>query len=323
MKILFNLKMSVLYLLALLAFSGCSDSSKDNVLRIGWQTVWATQGQLALIMQKTDILTKQGLEGKFTPFQYGAPMAEAAVANGLDIAFLGDQPAISLMARSKDWEPIARLMNFRVALLVPMNSDITDISQLKGKKIGVPIGSSAHRELLAILHAHGVQTKDVKLTNIDIVEQGEILKAVHSNQASDFSAFAAWDPHIEQFEQQGLINILAEANALGVVMMRKAVMQEMPEVKEKFLAAFKDTHWFYSQNRSTADTWFADQLGNHIDKTLLFNIADNEPNLKVKNFTDISVKLSEKELHILQQASNFAYTNKLIQKKPHLPNTES
>lgn len=322
MKTLSSLKYIILFFTTLLITTACTDSSPSNTLRIGWQTVWATQGQLALIMQKTDVLNKQGILSKFIPFQYGAPMAEAAVANGLDVAFVGDQPAVSLMARSDNWEPIARLMNFRVALLVPKNSEISDISQLVGKKIGVPIGSSAHREVLEVLLSHNIQSKDVQFINIDITEQGEILNAISNNQPSDFAAFAAWDPHIEQFHQQNLIKILSESNALGVVMMRKDIIKKDPQIKDKFLAAFKETHWFYTQNREEADTWFADQLGNHIDKKMLFTVANNEPNIKAKKLSEISIKLSDKDIQILHQASEFAYNNKLIQKKPQIVNTD-
>ncbi|HCH65413.1 MAG TPA: hypothetical protein DFR83_21585, partial [Deltaproteobacteria bacterium] len=43
-------------------------------IRIGWQTTWATQGQLAVALMDTDILKAHGLVATFEGFSYGGPL---------------------------------------------------------------------------------------------------------------------------------------------------------------------------------------------------------------------------------------------------------
>ena len=57
-------------------------------IRIGWQTTWATQGQLAVILMKTDILKNLGFEPEFVGFSYGGPLNEGALAGEVDVLFL-------------------------------------------------------------------------------------------------------------------------------------------------------------------------------------------------------------------------------------------
>ena len=48
-------------------------------LRVGWQTTWATQGQLAVILQNSDLLADQGFDATFVGFSYGGPLNEGAL----------------------------------------------------------------------------------------------------------------------------------------------------------------------------------------------------------------------------------------------------
>ncbi len=73
-----------------------TDSAVKNLtqIRIGWQTPWATQGQLTQVLKHTDILKNNHIVGDFKGFSYGGPLNEAALANEVDVIFTADQPAI-------------------------------------------------------------------------------------------------------------------------------------------------------------------------------------------------------------------------------------
>ena len=57
-----------------------------DTIRIGWQQTWATQGQLAVTLMKTDILEKHGFKGDFKGFSYGGPLNEGALAGEVDVS---------------------------------------------------------------------------------------------------------------------------------------------------------------------------------------------------------------------------------------------
>ncbi|MFA6399731.1 MAG: hypothetical protein WCW44_05205, partial [archaeon] len=59
-------------------FFGLSASKETNVVRVGWINTFAESAYVSEPLIKTDILEKNGLEGKFTAFLTGPPMSEAA-----------------------------------------------------------------------------------------------------------------------------------------------------------------------------------------------------------------------------------------------------
>jgi sulfonate transport system substrate-binding protein len=78
------------------------------------------------------------------------------------------------------------------ALVVPKNSPITSISQLKGKKIAVAQGSSADYHLLTVLTKAGLTPHDVSL---EYLQPAEGLAALNSGSVA---AWDIWSPFIEQ-----------------------------------------------------------------------------------------------------------------------------
>ncbi|GJL75565.1 ABC transporter substrate-binding protein [Nitrosomonas sp.] len=299
----------VTMILSTVFLSACSTKSDD--IRIGWQSAWATQAQLALVLQNTDILKDHKITAKFLPFNYGAPMAEAAVAGDLDMAFVGDQPAVSIMARNSDWIPIARLMNFRVAILGPKGTNRMDLADRDHIKLAIPFGSSAHRESLKYLQELGLNTDSIKTVNIDITEQGEIIR---SGKWKDISAFSSWDPHIAIYEKDELASILVDGMALGVIMAKKSFVEEHPDVIDQFKSAFGDAYWFYKRNTHTVNQWYIDYANLKLDESILDRVADFEPNMIVGSRSEISVELSNKDIDQLQFAADFALNQGLIKK---------
>ena len=293
-----------------------ASSVKKTPIRIGWQTAWATQGQLALILQKINTLGKFGLEGDFKSFTYGAPLSEAALAGQLDVAFVGDQPAVNLLSRSTDWKIVARLMDFRVAIVVPMDSEIQTVTDLKGKTLGIPFGASTHRFALEALKESGLNpAKDVNILNIDIVEQGDIIRSGGGKAWPKVDAFATWDHHIALYEQQKLARILKSGRALGLVMMSKKYLDAHPQEAAAFLASFNMAYYYYATHQDQADTWFADAMGGKLAPSLLKKVAEIEPNIHATSVGQIDTTIGGDQLNILQQASDFAYANKLINRQ--------
>jgi len=292
---------------------GKAASSQAQTIRIGWQVAWATQGQIAMALQKTNALELMGLKGDFKSFTYGAPLSEAALAGQLDVAFVGDQPAVSLLARTKDWCIAARLMDFRVAIVVPTDSPIKTVADLKGKTLGIPFGASTHRVALEMLKEAGLEPgKDVNLINIDITEQADVVKAGGGKAWPKVDAFASWDHHIALYEKQGLARILNSGTALGVVMMSRNFAQKRPDEAARFLAAYKLAYYFYATHQEETDKWFAEAAGGKFDLAILKTVADVEPNTKARTIGDIKVDIGEKEISILQDANDFALKQQLI-----------
>src|SRR5262245_5681909 len=57
-------------------------------VRVGWQPTTTVEAQIAHVLQKTDILERNGLKGQFTMFSFGPAVNEALVSGAIDIGFV-------------------------------------------------------------------------------------------------------------------------------------------------------------------------------------------------------------------------------------------
>jgi sulfonate transport system substrate-binding protein len=78
------------------------------------------------------------------------------------------------------------------AILVPADSPIRTVKDLKGRTIGVSKGSSAHGQVLYNLRRHGLSTKDVTLS---FLQPADAYGAFDQHR---IDAWAVWDPYTSQ-----------------------------------------------------------------------------------------------------------------------------
>jgi ABC-type nitrate/sulfonate/bicarbonate transport system substrate-binding protein len=305
----------------LLNLIGCStETSQVNQtpIRIGWQVAWATEGQIALVLKNTNILKLNGLSPDFKGFSYGAPLNEAALANQVDVIFTADQPAASLISRGADWEIIARLIDFRIAIIVPANSSIRSITDLRDKKIAIPFGSTAHRVALGLFEAGGLGTADMQLINMDIVEQANIVAGGNEDEWNGFSALVSWDPYVAIFEDNGAARVLASSTGLSVVVMSRDYIQQNPQAAINFLKSYVMGYYYYALHQDQANEWFAKNAQISFDPRLLDISASFERNLHANTLDNIQVRLSEQDIQVMQDGVNFAFDQGLINNKPNI-----
>jgi sulfonate transport system substrate-binding protein len=131
---------------------------------------------------------------KWAVFPFGPPEVQAVAAGQVDIGTdIGDVPPINGAATESGFKVIGALVppSFKQAgnyLIVPKNSKITKLSDLKGKNVGVPFGSSAHGFLLNAVQSVGLSPTTVKFVNLTPAA----LQAAFNGGKVD--AIAIWNP---------------------------------------------------------------------------------------------------------------------------------
>lgn len=323
-------KKKILIAVLLLAIASASalyitSNSTNNSLessqkiRIGWMVSWATQGQLAQVLQKTNILEENGITPQFATFSYGGPLSEAALAGKIDAGFLGDVPAIVLLSKSEDWVIVAKFMTGRTAIIVPKNSSIEKIEDLKGKVVSVPFNSGPHLKLIkAFKEKSMVAGKDFELVNLDILEQSSVIQAGSLESWGKISAFGSFDPTIAIFEQSGKAREIEDYAVVGVVVMSKNFIKKNPEVAKQFLKSLKEAYYYYSQNQKQANEWYAKEARISFDASVLDIINSLEPNLKASAVEDINFSFSPEDIKTLEETAQTALEERIIAKKPNL-----
>ena len=307
----------LLFLFLLPLISGCSVSQDDQTtkIRIGWQTTWATQGQIVQVLENTNILQKNGLGPKFIGATYGGPLNEAALAGDVDVIFTADQPAAALLARSNDWVIIGRLMFNRVGLYVPPESPIESIDELRGKTIAMPFGAAAQRVALKVIEDAGLNPEtDIVTINLDITEQASVISNGAKSEWGEIDAMAGFDPTVAIFETNKQARMLHIGTVTSLIVMSKSYINSYPGAPEQFLKAFIEAVFYYSQNQSQANEWFRTSSQMPFSDEMLSLAASVEPNLKSQSIDDVSISFTPSLIIGMQDAADFIYSNGLINK---------
>ena len=131
---------------------------QDKVVRIGFQKY----GKLVLLKSKgtlEDKLKAVGYKVVWTEFPSGPPLLEALNVGAIDFGNTGEAPPIFAQAAGAPiqyvaYEPPAPKGE---AILVPKDSKLASVADLRGKKVALNKGSNVHYLLVIALEKAGVK----------------------------------------------------------------------------------------------------------------------------------------------------------------------
>jgi len=187
--------------------SGGAQNLSGVTLHVGDQAGTGAEA----VLGAAGLLNKLPFKVSWSDFTSGPPMLQAMSAGALDLGGVGDAPPVFAAAGGAKIAIVAALHNDpnSAALVVPKNSPITSISQLKGRKIAVAQGSSADYHLLTVLTKAGLTPHDVSL---EYLQPAEGLAALNSGSVA---AWDIWSPFIEQAKIEHGARILVNGVGYG------------------------------------------------------------------------------------------------------------
>ena len=143
-------------------------------------------------------------------FESGPPMNEAFAAGAEDIGLIGDVPLLVAKASGQETVTFAKLSagETTVALTLPIDSDITEPAQLKGKKVAYVKGSYGQHFLGLVLEEAGLTFDDIEQVNLPNADIGN---AVASEQVD---AGIIWEPGLSSTLSTGKIKILLDGTGI-------------------------------------------------------------------------------------------------------------
>lgn len=159
-------------------------------VRIGWQKGSAIQ----VLARKQQVIEKRlkalGIDNvKWVEFQFGPPMLEALGAGAIDLGAVGDTPPIFAQAGSANIVYAAATPSAQHAVLVPKDSPIKTVADLKGKKVAFGKGSSAQNVTVKALAIAGLTVKDIEPTYLAPAD------ATAAFNGGNIDAWTVWDPY--------------------------------------------------------------------------------------------------------------------------------
>lgn len=157
-------------------------------VRIGFQ-----KAAVSIIARQSGAIEKRlkqlGVDNvKWVEFQFGPPMLEALGSGAIDLGAVGDSPPVFAQAAGANLVYVAVTPSAQHAILVKNDSAIKSVADLKGKKVGIPKGSSAHNVTVQALAANGLKFTDIQPVYLSPAD------GVAAFARGSIDAFAVWDP---------------------------------------------------------------------------------------------------------------------------------
>jgi sulfonate transport system substrate-binding protein len=229
-----------------------------KALRIGLQK----SGVIQVARQQKTIetaLEPLGVTVSWHEFQFGPPLLEALNAGAIDYGTTGDAPPIFAQAARANLYYIAALGGSANAVIVPQDSPIKAVADLKGRKIAFGKGSSAHSLLLAALEKHGLAFTDIEPAYLAPADAG----AAFARGSVD--AWSIWDPFLASAEKQRPVRVLAASSdtwtAQSFYLANKDYTDRNPQIVVKVTGALAEATAWTKANPDEAARLFTEATG--------------------------------------------------------------
>ena len=199
---------AVLSMSTALAGMGAS-YGQDKVVRIGFQKY----GKLVLLKSKGSLearLKALGYGVTWTEFPSGPPLLEAINVGAIDFGNTGEAPPIFAQAagapiRYVAYEPPAPAGE---AILVPKDSPLKSVADLRGRKVALNKGSNVHYLLVKALEKAGVKYSDITPVFLAPAD------ARAAFERGSVDAWAIWDPFQAAAESATAARTLADGRGI-------------------------------------------------------------------------------------------------------------
>ena len=184
-------------LASIMMLSACSKQQESTTLNIGYQKY----GLLPIIKARGDLdkaLKEKGVTVKWVEFPAGPQLLEGLNVGSVAFGEAGEAPPIFAQAANANLvyvanQPPAPLAE---AIIVPKDSAIKSIQDLKGKKVVLNKGSNVHYLLLKVLEANHLTLKDIEVVYLPPAD------ARAAFEKGIVGAWVIWDPFLAAAEKQ-------------------------------------------------------------------------------------------------------------------------
>ena len=221
---------------------------------------------------RTDILEKHGIKGKIMFFEHGSDQAKACKEGMVDVTFSCNVPAILHLVRCPDLCIIGTPGELgRIAMVVPEQSNIFNMEQLRDKNILIHDGSSAAMVVSGWLSDSGINPQDdvtIRYADID-----EIKERISEGGAE---AAVLWDPWLEVFLDTHNLRIARETTFSSVIVASERFLQGSPDLVIRYKAALEEAFCWASNNSNIVGGWVSKRSG--IDKDAVERVLESNQN---------------------------------------------
>jgi aliphatic sulfonates family ABC transporter substrate-binding protein len=251
------------------AVFGCNKkeggTDKPTAIRIGYFPGNTWSAQIPVAYRKgffDEAFAGEDIKIEFFSFANGPAANEAFASGELDIVNgIGDQPIVAAIGNGIKITVLSStsLQGSNIGIIAPNNSSIKNAADLKNKKIGIYIGTNAHKSLLGVLSDAEIAEKDVSLVNITTGSDGFAALARGDIDAN----VLGYGYLIAQAKKQGydLIATFENYPATTFIVVRTEFLQANTELIRKLLSAAYRAQLWIEENKEESYEILGDFYG--------------------------------------------------------------
>ena len=152
-----------------------------------------------------DLFRPLGITVNWVDFQFGPPLLEAINVGSVDFGYVGDAPPIFAQAAGARirYAAAVKQEGNTQAIVVPADSPIRTLADLKGKRVAFGKGSSAHNLLVAALEKAGLSWSDITPAPLAPAD------ATAAFVKGSVDAWSIWDPYLALAELKENARVIA------------------------------------------------------------------------------------------------------------------
>jgi sulfonate transport system substrate-binding protein len=257
-----------------LALTASAAQEEPKSVQVGYQkygsfNVIKAQGAFDRLM------AAKGIRVEWFLFPAGPQLLEALNAGSIELGHTGEAPPIFAQAAGVPFVYLGNQPPYPAGegILVPKDSPIRSVADLKGKKVALNRGSNVHYLLLRALDQAGLKYQDIHPVYLPPAD------ARAAFQGGSVDAWAIWDPYLTAAQAATGARILVDgsnlvANREFFLGSRKFV-EARPEVIEVLRqAADEASRWSTEKPQEVAE-FLAPQVG--IEPKILETIVRRQP----------------------------------------------
>lgn len=294
------------------SFAGAQAPKKVEI-KVGYQSLWATVGEIYEVLRYTNILALNGIDAKFQTFTYGGPLGEGFVAEQVDTLVAADAPVLRALARrSGGGKVIHRTHDYRWGVVAATNFKGDSFADLKGKKLAGPFGTTVFPRTVRKLVEAGITSpfRELTIINQDVAEQAASL------QSNSVDAVVTWDPTMSRLISTGVAKKLYESQR-GEGLGWEGVSQEFlnkygEDGAVRYLKSWIMAVWWASNNIDPAQQWFAKTSRLPVELLKESQAQDRYLRSPVTDIKSIDLMISDKEVVDAQAVMDFQVEQKLM-----------
>ena len=283
-----------------LAWINAASAQDPAQFRIGYQ-----KGSVSLVLAKSHRLLEQRFPTtkiSWIEFPAGPQMLEALNVGSIDLGSTGDIPPIFAQAAGADllYVGVEPPKPKAEVILVPENSPIKTVADLKGHKVAFQKGSSSHNLLLRSLQKAGLKFTDIQPVYLTPADSRAAF------QQGNVDAWTIWDPYYSAALLQGGVRVLGDGTDLNQTGSFYLAVRTYTQANGPFIQQVLDTltqaDALTLSDRAQSITLLANAMG--LPEKVISTYLDHRPPTAIK-------PLDAHTIAAQQQTADLFYANRL------------